>query len=165
MTIELACEAGIGCAAERIFSVITDLARPGPQLDARPQGVLIDPAGPPHAGLRLSVTARRVCGFVRDAPVAAYQTAHWIVERSSVGVMHAEVRFRLHSTHGRRQIDYSNASSRISCCSTACTFELPDDGADIARREIRLIPVSFSGNNSGSVRPNVGHAPWLAGSS
>ncbi len=27
----------------------------------------------------------------------------------------------------------------ISCCSTACTFEDPEDGADIARREIRLI--------------------------
>ena len=24
----------------------------------------------------------------------------------------------------------------ISCCSTACTFDDPDDGADIARREI-----------------------------
>lgn len=30
MTIELACEAGIGCAAERIFSVITDLRGQGP---------------------------------------------------------------------------------------------------------------------------------------
>jgi hypothetical protein len=35
----------------------------------------------------------------------------------------------------------------------------------MARREIRLIPVSFSGSNSGSVSPNVGQAPWLAGSS
>ena len=53
----------------------------------------------------------------------------------------------------------------ISCCSTACTFDEPDDGADIARREIRLRPVNFSGSTSGIVRPNVGHAPWFAGSS
>jgi hypothetical protein len=38
-------------------------------------------------------------------------------------------------------------------------------GADIARREIRLIPVSLSGSSSGRVSPKVGQAPWLAGSS
>ena len=53
----------------------------------------------------------------------------------------------------------------ISCCSTACTFDEPDDGADIARREIRLSPVNLSGSSSGSVSPKVGQAPWLAGSS
>ena len=53
----------------------------------------------------------------------------------------------------------------ISCCSTACTFDEPDDGADIARREMRLMPESFSGNASGSANPSVGHAPWFAGSS
>ena len=53
----------------------------------------------------------------------------------------------------------------ISCCSTACTFEEPDDGADIARREMRLMPASLSGNTSGSANPSVGQAPWLAGSS
>src|SRR5262245_65747843 len=53
----------------------------------------------------------------------------------------------------------------ISCCSTACTFDEPDDGADIARREIRLIPDNLSEHTSGSVSPNVGQAPWLAGSS
>ena len=58
-----------------------------------------------------------------------------------------------------------NAVSMISCCSTACTFDDPDDGADIARREMRLIPVNLSGSSSGSSRPNRGHAPWLAGSS
>ncbi len=58
-----------------------------------------------------------------------------------------------------------NAVSMISCCSTACTFDDPDDGADMARREIRLMPLSLSGNTSGSVSPNDGHAPWLAGSS
>ena len=58
-----------------------------------------------------------------------------------------------------------NASSMISCCSTACTFDEPDDGADMARREMRLMPVSLPGNSSGSSRPNRGHAPWLAGSS
>ena len=47
----------------------------------------------------------------------------------------------------------------ISCCSTACTFDEPDDGADIARREIRLMPVSSSEHTSGRVSPNVGHAP------
>ena len=52
----------------------------------------------------------------------------------------------------------------ISCCSTACTFDEPDDGADMARREMRLIPVSFSGSTSGSVSPIVGQAPWFAGS-
>jgi len=30
----------------------------------------------------------------------------------------------------------------ISCCSTACTFDEPDDVAAMARREMRLIPVS-----------------------
>src|SRR5271166_2674804 len=58
-----------------------------------------------------------------------------------------------------------NARSMISCCSTACTFDEPDDGADMARREMRLIPVSLPGNSSGSSKPNRGHAPWLAGSS
>ena len=52
----------------------------------------------------------------------------------------------------------------ISCCSTACTFDDPDDGADIARREIRLIPANL-GHISGSSSPNLGHGPWLAGSS
>ena len=51
----------------------------------------------------------------------------------------------------------------ISCCSTACTFDEPDDGADIARREIRFSPVNFSGSISGIVRPKLGQAPWLAG--
>ena len=45
------------------------------------------------------------------------------------------------------------------------TFDDPDDGADIARREMRVMPVSLSGSTSGSVSPIVGHAPWLAGSS
>ena len=53
----------------------------------------------------------------------------------------------------------ANASSMISCCSTACTFDEPDEGADMARREMRLMPVSFSGSNSGNSRPNVGQAP------
>jgi len=38
-------------------------------------------------------------------------------------------------------VPQANASSMISCCSTACTFDDPDDGADIARREIRRSPV------------------------
>ena len=38
----------------------------------------------------------------------------------------------------------------ISCCSTACTFDEPDDGADIARREIRLMPANLSEHTSGS---------------
>ena len=39
------------------------------------------------------------------------------------------------------------------------------DALDMARREMRLMPVSFSGSISGSSRPKVGQAPWLAGSS
>ncbi len=38
-------------------------------------------------------------------------------------------------------VPQANASSMISCCSTACTFDDPDDGADIARREMRRSPV------------------------
>jgi hypothetical protein len=49
---------------------------------------------------------------------------------------------------GLRCLDLSaqrNARSMISCCSTACTLDEPDDRADMARRGIRLIfnpPVS-----------------------
>ena len=43
----------------------------------------------------------------------------------------------------------ANASSMISCCSTACTFDEPDDGADIARRDIRLSPVNLLGQQLG----------------
>lgn len=61
--------------------------------------------------------------------------------------------------HARSPGGQPKAVSRISCCSTACTFDEPDDGADIARRETRLMPVSKSGSTSGRVKPNDGHAP------
>ena len=73
--------------------------------------------------------------------------------------------WRRADTHARGKRGQPKASSMICCCSTACTFVDPDDGADIARREMRLRPLRWSGSSSGSVRPKVGHAPWLAGSS
>ena len=49
-------------------------------------------------------------------------------------------------------------------CSTSCTRADPADGAAIARREIRLMPVSL-GIISGSASARNVQAPWLAGSS
>ncbi|SLJ83050.1 Uncharacterised protein [Mycobacteroides abscessus subsp. abscessus] len=53
----------------------------------------------------------------------------------------------------------------ISACSTACTFDEPEDGADMARREMRRSLPRRSGSISGRLRPKNGQAPWLAGSS
>ena len=51
-----------------------------------------------------------------------------------------------------------------AACSTSCTRAEPADGAAIARRDARLMPVSL-GIISGSASARNVQEPWFAGSS
>jgi hypothetical protein len=55
----------------------------------------------------------------------------------------------------------------MCCGSTACTFDGPDDGADVARREIRLIPAAGQSRRQASRPDHAGERQRLtnAGSS
>ena len=129
-------------------------------------------APPPGGACRCSKKGTRRRRTLRSARQRAFRVDQPLDEpstptdgRPTFGVPPPEGNCSRRATRSRPSAcQCENAAAITAACSTSCTRADPADGAAIARREIRLMPVSL-GIISGRARARNVQAPWFAGSS